>query len=136
MENYDNLLLMKKNIETGFLTEEIGSYKINNHIEYIEKIYLADEVDNSYIYLTLTSLEVEEDWKYYGILDLYNLDIYNEKISEIEELADTYTPAWTLKIQYTDNYVFIENLLNDILALHVSELERIIPLINEEDYTE
>src|SRR5690606_17861191 len=100
MDNYDNLLLMKKNMETGFLVEEIGSYKINNHIEFIEKIFLAEEEDNAYIYLTLTTYEIEEDWKYYGILDLYNMDIYNNKISDIEELEDSFNPSWLLKIQY------------------------------------
>ena len=136
MDNYDNLLLMKKNMETGFLVEEIGSYKINNHIEFIEKIFLAEEEDNAYIYLTLTTYEIEEDWKYYGILDLYNMDIYNNKISDIEELEDSFNPSWLLKIQYIENYVFIENLLNDILSIHVAELNRIMPLINKEDYIE
>lgn len=136
MDNYNNLLLMKKDIETGFLIEEIGSYKINNHIEYIEKIFLADEGDNLYIYLTLTTHDIEEDWKYYGILDMYNMDIFSEKINEIEESTDEFNPTWILKIQYTDNYVLMKNLLNEILAIHAAEIERIIPLINEEDYTE
>lgn len=136
MDNYNNLLLMKKDKETGFLIEEIGSYKIHNHIEYIEKIFLTEEGDNLFIYLTLTTHEIEEDWKYYGILDLYNKDIFSEKIYSIEESADSYNPEWILKIQYSNNYDYIENLLNEILAIHVAELERVIPLINEDDYTE
>jgi hypothetical protein len=136
MDNYNNLLLMKKNTETGFLLEEIGSYKINNNIEYIEKIFLAEEGDSLFIYLTLTTHEIEEDWKYYGILDLYNIDVFSGKICNIEESTDDFNPSWILKIQYTDNYVFIENLLNEILTIHAAELKRIIPLINEEDYTE
>lgn len=136
MDNYNNLLLMKKDTETGFLIEEIGSYKINNHIEYIEKIFLAEEEDNLFIYLTLTTREIEEDWKFYGILDLYNEDIFSDKIYSIEEYDDSYNPTWILKIQYTDNYDYMENLLNEILTVHVAELERIIPLINEEDYTD
>lgn len=136
MDNYNNLLLMKKDTETGFLMEEIGSYKINNHIEYIEKIYLAEEGENLFIYLTLTTHDIEEDWKYYGIFDMYNVDIFSDMICDIEESNDNFNPTWILKIQYTDNYVVIENLLNEILTIHAAELERIIPLINEEDYTE
>jgi hypothetical protein len=30
----------------------------------------------------------------------------------------------------------MENVLNEILSIHAAELERIIPLIHEEDYTE
>ena len=41
MDNYNNLLLMKKDTATGFLTEEIGSYKINMNIEYIDKIFIT-----------------------------------------------------------------------------------------------
>lgn len=136
MDNYNNLLLMKKDSETGFLIEEIGSYEINNNIEYIEKIFLAEEKDKLFIYLTLSTYEIEEDWKYNGILDLYNEEIFNDKIHTIEELTNTYNPTWILKIQYTDNYSFMENLLNEILTIHVAELERIIPLINKDDYIE
>lgn len=136
MDNYNNLLLMKKDTVTGFLIEEIGSYKINEHIEYIEKIFMADEGDSSFIYLTLTTEEIEEDWKYYGILDLYNEDIFSGKISNFEESTDVYNPTWILKIPYSDNFVMIESLLNEILKIHTSELERIIPLINKDDYTD
>lgn len=136
MDNYNNLLLMKKDKENGFLIEEIGSYKIHNNIESIEKIFLIEEDDNLLIYLTLTTDEIEEDWKYYGILDLYNEEIFSDKILQIQESDDSYNPQWILKIQYTNNYEFIENLLNEILSIHVAELERIIPLINKEDYIE
>jgi hypothetical protein len=136
MDIYNNLLLMKKDKDTGFLIEEVGSYKIHNHIEYIDKIFLVEESDKLIINLTLTTKEIEEDWKFYGILDLYNEDVFSDKICEIEESTDDYNPKWVLKIQYSDNYEKIENLLNEILAIHVAELERIIPLINEEDYAE
>lgn len=136
MDNYNNLLLMKKDTVTGFLTEEIGSYKINEHIEYIEKIFMADDGGKSFIYLTLTTDEIEEDWKYYGILDLYNEDVFSGKISDIEELPDVHNPTWILRIPYSDNFVLIESLLNEILKIHTSELERIIPLINKDDYAE
>mgnify|MGYP001004188258 CR=1 FL=1 len=76
--------------------------------------------------MTLTTDEIEEDWKFYGILDLYNEDVFSDKISDIEESTDVYNPAWILKIPYSDNFVMIESLLNEILKIHISELERII----------
>jgi len=127
---------MKKDQETGFLMEEIGSYKINNHIEYVDKIYLYEEDENLFIYLRLTTHDIEEDYKFYGILDLYNMDIFAEKICDIEEYTEDYNPKWILKIQYSNNFVEIEQLLNEILSIHAAELERIIPLIHEEDYAE
>ncbi len=136
MDNYNNLLLMKKDMETGFLIEEIGSYKINNHIEYIDKIFLFEEDGKSLIYLRITTNEINEDWKYYGIFDLYNTEVFSEKTYDIEEYNEDYNPKWILKIQYSNNYEEMENLLNVILSTHAAELERIIPLIHEEDYTE
>lgn len=127
---------MKKDKETGFLMEEIGSYKINNHIEYVDKIYLYEEDENLFIYLRLTTQEIEEDYKFYGILDLYDVDIFTDKVCDIEEYTEDYNPKWILKIQYSNNFTEIEKLLNEILSIHAAELERIIPLINEEDYAE
>lgn len=134
MDNYNNLILMKKEKETGFFVETIGSYEITKNIEYIDKIYALEESEVYYIYLTLTTDEIEEDWKYQGIFDLYNEEIFTNRICEIEEMPGDYNPKWIIKIEYSINNEKIEQLLNELLNIHVSELERIIPLINKEDY--
>lgn len=136
MDNYNNLLLMKKEKETGFLVETIDSYEIYKNIEYIDKIYAIQDGDIYFIYLTLTTNEIEEDWKYHGIFDLYNEDVFSEKICELEELPGDYNPKWILKIKHSNNHESIEQLLNEVLNIHVAEVERIIPLINREDYIE
>lgn len=136
MDNYNNLILMKREEETGFFVETIGSYEIHKHMEFIDKIYAAEDGDVYYIYLTLTTNEIEEDWKYSGIFDLYNEDVFSDRICEFEETPGDYNPKWVLKIEYSDNHEKIEQLLNEILTIHVAELERIIPLINKEDYIE
>jgi hypothetical protein len=135
MDNYNNLILMKKEKETGFLVETIGSYEIAKYMEYIDKIYVIEEDnDKLYIYLTLTTNDIDEDWKYEGIFDLYNEEIFSDIIYTIEELAEDYNPKWIMKIEFSNNTERTERLLNEILNIHVSELKRIIPLINEEDY--
>lgn len=134
MDNYNNLILMKKEKETGFLIETIGSYEITKYIEYIDKIYAMEDGNAYYIYLTLTTDEIDEDWKYQGIFDLYNKEVFSNRIYEIEELPGDYNPKWIIKIDYSINNENMEQLLIEILNIHVSELERIIPLINEEDY--
>lgn len=134
MDNYNNLILMKKEKETGFLIETIGSYEITKYIEYIDKIYAMEDGNAYYIYLTLTTDEIDEDWKYQGIFDLYNNEVFSNRIYEIEELPGDYNPKWIIKIDYSINNENMEQLLIEILNIHVSELERIIPLINEEDY--
>ncbi|MEL7647086.1 MAG: DUF6762 family protein [Sedimentibacter sp.] len=136
MDNYNNLVLMLKDSQTGFFDSTVGSYEIPNHMEYIDKIYAVQEGDGYYIYLTLTTHEIEEDWKYSGLFDLYDHDVFSERIVEIEELSGDFNPKWILKIQYSENHKQIEELLNEILNIHVEETERIIPLINPDDYTE
>nr|WP_312578041.1 DUF6762 family protein [Sedimentibacter sp.] len=134
MDNYNNLIIMKRERETGFLVETIGSYEITKYIEYIDKIYAIEEDDAYFIYMTLTTNEIDEDWKYQGIFDLYNEEVFSDRICGIEELPGDYNPKWVIKIEYSINNESMEQLLNEILNIHVSELERIIPLINEEDY--
>ncbi|MBP1925112.1 hypothetical protein J2Z76_000969 [Sedimentibacter acidaminivorans] len=134
MDNYNNLILMKKEKETGFLVETIGSYEITKYIEYIDKIYAMEDGDVYYIYLTLTTDEIEEDWKYQGVFDLYNEEVFSDRICEIEELPGYYNPKWIVKIEYSINNEKMQQLLNELLDIHVSELKRIIPLINKEEY--
>jgi hypothetical protein len=105
-------------------------------MEYIDKIYAVQEGDEYYIYLTLTTHEIEEDWKYSGLLDLYDHEVFSDRILEFKELSGDFNPKWVLKIQYSENHKQIEELLNEILNIHVAETERIIPLINPDDYTE
>lgn len=136
MDNYNNIILMLKDKDTGFFDKTIGSYEISKSIEYIDKIYALQDGDNFYIFLTLTTHDIDEDWKYSGIFDLYNEEIFSDEVIEFEELSGEYNPKWVLKIEYSDNDKKTEELLNEILNIHVAELERIIPLINPEDYTE
>jgi len=134
MDNYNNLILMKKEKETGFLVETIGSYEIHKYIEYIDKVFAVEENDKHYIYLTLTTMDMDEDWKYEGVFDLYNREVFSDKIFIFEEFPGDYNPKWVIKIEHSTDNEKIEQLLNEILEIHVAELKRIIPLINEADY--
>ena len=135
MDNYNNLILMLKDKETGFFIKTIGSYEIHKDIEYIDKIY-ASQNESTYIYLTLTTQDIDEDWKYSGIFDLYNEEVFLDKICKFEEIPGDYNPKWILKIKYSSNDTETEQLLNEIINIHVAELNRIIPIINPEDYQE
>ncbi len=136
MENYNNLVLMLKDKETGFFDRTMGSYEIHKNMEYIDKIYVMQEGSKLYIFLTLTTLDIEEDWKYSGIFDLYNEGIFSGKAVGFEELSEDYNPKWVLKIEYSEDHKKTEELLNELLNIHTAELERIIPLINPEDYAQ
>lgn len=95
-----------------------------------------EEGSKLYIFLTLTTLDIEEDWKYSGIFDLYNEEIFSGKTIGFEEFAEDYNPKWIIKIEYSEDHKKTEALLNELLNIHTAELERIIPLINPDDYTQ
>ncbi len=130
MDNYNVLVLMEKDAETGFLTNTIDSYTIQAGVDYIESAYAKEEDGKHFVFLTLTTKDVE-DWEYYGIYDLYNDEIFSNTANEILDGSGEYNPRWTLKIEYRNNRLEMEELFNRIVDLHINELDRIKPLLVE-----
>jgi hypothetical protein len=128
MERYDILVLMEKDKETGFFTQTVDSYKVGIGIELIENAYLTEEEGDYFIYLTLTTTEVE-DYQYYGIYDLYNEDIFNGFDMELLDGSGEYNPRWTVKIKYSEARNEMEGLINEVIEAHRNELQRVLPLV-------
>ncbi len=128
MEKYNVMVLMQKDKETGFFTQTVDSYKIGVGIELIENAYLSEEEGEYFIYLTLTTTDVEE-YQYYGIYDLYNEEIFDSFDIELIDGSGEYNPRWILKMKYTEYRSEMERLLNEFVDIHKAELERILPLV-------
>jgi hypothetical protein len=137
MDNYNVLVLMQKDSETGLLINTVDSYKINEGMEYIDGFYLLNDSSEDYLYLTLTTEDVE-DWEYYGIYDLYDESIFDDSEVEILDGSGEYNPRWILKFKYEDDRLFMEDKLNRLLKKHIMELERIKPILisNKDKYIE
>lgn len=129
MDNYNVLVLMQKDKESGILTETVDSYTLREGMEYVERAYLMED-DGLFIYLTLTTEDVE-DWQYYGIYDLYNEEIFEGLVSEILDGSGEYNPRWILKLEYKEDRMDMEDALNQIIKLHREELQRILPISEE-----
>lgn len=127
MDRYDVLVLMEKEKETGFFSQTVDSYKIEVGIELIESAYLAEE-EEYYIYLTLTTSDVE-DYQYYGIYDLYDEGIFSDMGIDLLDGSGEYNPRWIVKLRYSEDRSEMENLLNTLVEKHKAELERILPLV-------
>jgi hypothetical protein len=95
----------------------------------IEGAYLINE-EVPYVYLTLTTEDVE-DYQYYGIYDLYNDEIFQGLIDELADGSGEFNPRWILKFRYSENRVDMEDKLNQIIKLHSAELQRIMPIVEE-----
>jgi hypothetical protein len=128
MDRYNVMVLMQKDSQTGFFTQTVDSYKIDAGIELIEKAYLTEEEGEYYIYLVLTTADVEE-YQYYGIYDLYNEDIYNSFGIELLDGSGEYNPRWIIKLKYSEDRAEMERIINELVDAHRGELERILPLI-------
>lgn len=136
MDQYNILILMQKDSETGLFTHTVDSYKINEGIEIIENAYMTEEDGEYFIYLTLTTADVQ-DYQYYGIYDLYDETIFEAFDVEVLDGSGEYNPRWIIKIKYSEKRSEMEGIINGILKLHAAELERIMPLViaDKEKYT-
>jgi hypothetical protein len=97
-------------------------------IELIENAYLAEEEGEYFIYLTLTTADVE-DYQYYGIYDLYNEGIFSEFGVELLDGSGEYNPRWIIKVKYSEVSNEIEDLINRLVESHRNELQRVLPLV-------
>lgn len=128
---------MEKDKESGFFTQTIDSYTVEEGIDLIENAYLAEENEVYFIYLTLTTGDVS-DWQYYGIYDLYDEGIFEGLNVEVLDGSGEYNPRWIIKMKYSEERSEPEGIINSIVKLHNRELERILPLVeaDREKYIE
>lgn len=131
MDKYNILVLMEKDKETGFFTQTVDSYKVDAGIELIENAYLAEEGGEYFIYLTLTTADVE-DYQYYGIYDLYNEVIFRGFDIEILDGSGEYNPRWIFKLKYSEVRSEMEQLMNELVETHKAELQRIFSLVESD----
>jgi len=128
MDKYNILVLMEKDKETGFFTQTIDSYKIDSGLELIENAYLSEEEGEYFIFLVLTTDDVE-DYQYYGIYDLYNEEIFSKFNIELLDGSGEYNPRWIVKLKYIEERSKIESIINELLEIHKAELQRVLPLV-------
>lgn len=131
MDKYNILILMEKDKETGLFTQTIDSYKIDACLELIENAYLSEEEGEYFIFLVLTTADVE-DYQYYGIYDLYNEEVFNKFDIELIDGSGEYNPRWVIKFKYSEERSEMERLINELVGIHETELQRVIPLVETE----
>lgn len=128
MDKYNILVLMEKNRATGFFIQTIDSYKIDSGLELIENAYLSEEEGEYFIFLVLTTADVE-DYQYNGIYDLYNEEVFSKFNIDLLDGSGEYNPRWIVKLKYTEERSKIESIINELLEIHKAELQRVLPLV-------
>jgi hypothetical protein len=126
---------MQRDRESNMLTDTIDSYTLREGMELMESAYLKEEEEGAFVYLILTTEDVE-DWQYYGIYDLYNEELFAGLVEEIQDGSGEFNPRWIFKLKYVDSRMEMEDTLNQLIKLHTDEIHRILPIIedNKEKY--
>ena len=103
--DYSSLILMERDNETGFVTKELGSYKVSEGAEHIKGFYVKG--DNVYIKFD-TNKDVEE-WEYSAIYDVFDMNLFENEGFKIEEVEDEYNPTFLINFEYKDGYYSIKD---------------------------
>lgn len=123
MEAKSLVLMNKKN---GILEEELGSYEIEDGLEYIFKAYVEDGI----VKLFLTTDRDVSDEEYNEVFDMYDGSFTGEEGFEIEEVEEEYNPVWSVSFEFDGDYDKVKEKLNYIIKKHKNEIDEIMKSIN------
>lgn len=125
------LVIMEKDPETGYLSKELGTYSINYNIDMVSSIFVSLQDGKRVVNMSVTIPGEFEDWEYNAIMDNYNHELFENIVISIKEDEESYNPAWVMVFDFMDNDDAMEKKLNDILAVHSAEAERVIAAAKE-----
>lgn len=132
------VLLMKKDINTGFLESEIGSYMINENGEYIDSIFVIENESTDVVHLRITTEIPVKDWEYSAIYDYYDEEAVQavEEVIGIEPIEDEFNPVWEVTFKLHDIEEQMEDIIARILLAHKAEIHEVYEEIKgrEEEY--
>ncbi|QGU95824.1 hypothetical protein GOM49_12620 [Clostridium bovifaecis] len=115
------LVLMEVDKDNKFISE-MGSYEVGEGAEYVTKFYYNADEDKVSVYFD-TKKDVEE-WEFTAVYDLFDLEAFEEKGYEIEEVDDEYNPTWVVKFNYEEEHSDMVEKLNEVCDLIKTEMEK------------
>lgn len=130
--DYSSLILMERDPETGFVTKEIGSYKVSEGAEYIKGFYVKGDT----VYIKFDTNKDVEEWEYSAIYDVFNMDLFENEGLNIEEVDEEYNPTFLISFKYEDDYEYINEKLSLCIELIEEAMEKAFKDIEgkEEEY--
>ena len=115
------IIIMVKNIQTGFFESELGSYNLNiDNVSLLDTIYAVEEEKVYWIYIKVSvGLERDvSDEEFETIFDAYDASVFGDLVESVSEDDDCYNPTWIIQTLYVDDTALMEQKLNKILAIH------------------
>ena len=132
--DFSSLVLVEKDMETGFIKKELGSFEVNEGALYVKKLFVIGDTVSMYFD---TNKNVEE-WEYSAIYDLFNVESFEDKGYEITEDLDEYNPTYIINFKYIDDYEVMKEKINECISLITDEMEAVFEAIKgkESEYSE
>lgn len=130
--DFSSLVLMEKDKETGFISKELGSFKVSDGALYVKKLFVLDNVINLYFD---TNKDMEE-WEYSAIYDVFNYSIFEENEFSIEDCLDEFNPTFLVKFEYDEDYDVVKARIDKCVTLIEEGMEAAFKEISgkEADY--
>lgn len=133
------IVLMLKDLKTGFLEKELGCYKITENDTYLNNIYAVSENGHLQVVVRLTCERELSDWEYQAVYDYYDIETVQPFVASIEEEENCFNPTWMVTFDFIDNTEEMEKKLSELLAFHKQELDSVYAAIADkrdeyEDY--
>jgi len=140
MDSIDDTLIviMLKDLDTGFLEKELGSYSVDDKYGLIYNTYASEEEGQLYVYMKLSCGRDVEDWEYNAIFDYYDSDTVMDAAISVEEEEGEFNPIWVVKFAFEEDFDEMEEHIEKLLALHKKELDSVYETIADkrEEYSE
>lgn len=108
--DYNSIIIMEK--KSGVLVKELSSLEVCEGCEYIEKLYVEDNILNIYISYN----EEVDDTGFDIIYDKFNINILDDINSTISEVSDVYNPTFRIETPYFVDNLVMQDMFNKICA--------------------
>lgn len=130
--DFSSLVLMEKDKTTGFISKELGSFKVSDGALYVKKLFVLDNIINLYFD---TNKDMEE-WEYSAVYDVFNYSIFEENEFSIEDCLDEFNPTFLVKFEYDEDYDVVKARIDKCVTLIEEAMEMAFKEISgkEADY--
>ncbi|MGL4790233.1 MAG: DUF6762 family protein, partial [Anaerotignaceae bacterium] len=108
-----SIVIMVKDIETGFLEKELGSFKITEYENLIYNTFAVEENGKMQVFMKITTDRDVEDWEFDAIYDYYDSETILPLVTSISEEVDCFNPTWLISFDYDENVPVLEKKIDD-----------------------
>ena len=127
------IVVMTKDVRTGFLEKELLSFRLMVHEELLVNIFALEAADGWRLCMKVSTGRDVEDWQFDAIYDYYDTGVFVQAGAVAEEEADCHNPTWALAFACPDNLDDAGRIVADLLRIHADELAAVYETIQHQE---